>query len=354
MEPGIGDFLKQPGVLNMLLLVVGSGVIYIVLMAYVLQRGARRRQQRKRIESGGVVEALPQSGLDLLDLFRSNVTPLEALPEPDLDMLLAGSTGLPAQSVAPAAAPVSGGGPARPGHDVAPPPLREPSEDIVDSPTQPETIDLAPEADPVPEPAAVTVYTREDSAMQAHDEVNLTDTVEVMRILRDINDGSLLIEMGGQRYRALSEIQNPDLARRFSAVVRELWNMIGGNSITARSTGVIAAVNEPTGIGRLSSDQDKPRPHMLRQVAKQMLGQTDKPSAPDPVRGIADAVEEFLQFKLATSPQFATRNIHIRPAPNQGVRIEVDNHFYDHIGDIVDPDVRDFLSTRMKEWEARQ
>jgi len=32
----------------------------------------------------------------------------------------------------------------------------------------------------------------------------------------------------------------------------------------------------------------------------------------------------------------------------------VDNHFYDHIGDIVDPDVRDFLSTMMKEWEARQ
>ncbi|HLY27480.1 MAG TPA: hypothetical protein VKQ72_14140, partial [Aggregatilineales bacterium] len=62
---------------------------------------------------------------------------------------------------------------------------------------------------------------------------------------------------------------------------------------------------------------------------------------------------DFLQFKLASHPQFSTRSIHIKPGQNQGVRIEVDNHSYDGIGDVVDPDVREFLFSVMREWDAR-
>jgi len=35
------------------------------------------------------------------------------------------------------------------------------------------------------------------------------------------------------------------------------------------------------------------------------------------------------------------------------VRIEVDGHYFDAIGDVIDPDVRDFLLAMMREWEAR-
>ena len=69
--------------------------------------------------------------------------------------------------------------------------------------------------------------------------------------------------------------------------------------------------------------------------------------------GIAGAVEDFLQFKLSNTPQFATRTIHIRPTHDSGLRIEVDGHSYDSIGDIIDADVREFLFNMMREWEAR-
>ena len=50
--------------------------------------------------------------------------------------------------------------------------------------------------------------------------------VEVMRVWRDLGDGSLLIELDGQRFRAPREIPSAELARRFVNVVRELWTMI--------------------------------------------------------------------------------------------------------------------------------
>ena len=52
-------------------------------------------------------------------------------------------------------------------------------------------------------------------------------------------------------------------------------------------------------------------------------------------------------------PQYSMRSIHIRPASDGGVRIEVDNRAYESIADVPDADVRDFLMGLMREWEAR-
>ncbi|MBO9308514.1 MAG: hypothetical protein J7551_01890, partial [Chloroflexi bacterium] len=72
-----------------------------------------------------------------------------------------------------------------------------------------------------------------------------------------------------------------------------------------------------------------------------------------PEVSIAEQIEEFLQARLLASPQFSTRSIHVRPTPDHGVRIEVDGRFYDTVAEVIDPDVREFLMTIMREWEAR-
>ena len=200
-----------------------------------------------------------------------------------------------------------------------------------------------------------------DSSSQESRNIDLGDAVEVMRVWRDLSDGSLIIQMGDQRYRSLSDIQSPDLTRRFVAVVRELWALV--NTSPARVTGSneSPAVPPPSNsagsmksrMGLLNAEQEPPKPqHMLKQVAKQALGQGGA-AQPEQPSGIANAVEDFLQFKLSTTPEFSKRSIHFRPSHDLGVRIEVDGHYYDSIGDVVDADVREFLQELMREWEAR-
>lgn len=200
--------------------------------------------------------------------------------------------------------------------------------------------------------------------------------VEIMRVWRDLGDGSLMIELDGQRFRAPREIGSAELARRFVNVVRELWTMVNtGMPIRASNTGSNADLSEgntrasgislaaPGGSVESKGGQstlsaytppsppasDLKAPGMLRAFGRTVASQAQtRPS------GIADAVEDFLQFKLSNTPQFQQRNIHVRPSFDGGVRIEVDGRSYNGVGDVIDPDVRDFLTATFREWEARQ
>ena len=158
------------------------------------------------------------------------------------------------------------------------------------------------------------------------------DAVEVMRIWRDLTDGSLIIQMGDQRYRTANDIANPELLRRFTGIVRELWAMVN-NSPSGRSADMLPAVDNagiplPSGsagslkarIGMLAQQNEpddslkQQRSGLLRQVTRTAMGQSATPAAEPRRDGIADAVEQFLQFRLSHTPEFQTRSIHVRPS----------------------------------------
>jgi hypothetical protein len=349
----LSDFLRLPFVTSILLFLIGIGAIYVALIVIIFRRAAARRRKRREEAAAVAGAAAPQAGksnsMPLGNFLRGELperplppaewtvpAELRSLPEPDLDML----TGpLLAEQE-----------PAEVATNVIP-------EESVTAPA--ETADWVAAVVPVEETPMAPATT--DSSSQESRNVNLGDAVEVMRVWRDLSDGSLIIQMGDQRYRTMNDIQNPDLSRRFVAVVRELWAIV--NNAPARITGAneSAVVPPPSNsaggmksrMGLLSAEPEQPpRPHMLKQVAKQALGQTG-PTQPEQPSGIANAVEDFLQFKLSTTPEFAKRSIHFRPSHDLGVRIEVDGHYYDAIGDVVDPDVREFLQELMREWEAR-
>ncbi len=48
------------------------------------------------------------------------------------------------------------------------------------------------------------------------------DSIELLRVWRDLSDGSLIIEIGGQRFTSVGELQGANLDRRFMNVVRDL------------------------------------------------------------------------------------------------------------------------------------
>jgi hypothetical protein len=355
----IGDFIRQMP-LSILLAPVVFGALYIGLTIYIFRRAAERRR-RAKLEAapiGYTPKSAKKSKLPIADFLRGELpivpsapaewtvpAELRALPEPDLDMLTTPVLIDEDMVTTPAAVPIQAST-----ATVAP---------------------VAPEQEwggalvPAPEAAMTNVEDNEMST-QSHnnsENIEIGDAVEVMRIWRDINDGGLIIQMGGQRYRTLGDIKNQDLARRFVAVVRELWSMVsnGPARVTAGDASG-AAVPPPTNstgmkarMGLLSSEPEQPeKPHMAAQFGRLAIGQSPTPKTPEPPpSGIANAVEEFLQFKLSNTPELSTRSIHIRPTPDHSVRIEVDGHFYEAIGDVVDADVREFLFNLMREWEAR-
>lgn len=281
------------------------GGLYVVMMAIIFRRAAERRR-RARMALSQAQSAQPVQPVAMPIVSRlSRFMQASRLPEPDLDLLISGAA--PAQTL--------------------PLPSAEPaSQALVPSPTAV----AHEERMPMPE-------------MTDNQPVNLPeDAVEVMRIWRDISDGSLIIQIGGQYYRHAAAINNPEQRRRFEAVVRTLSAMI--NLPSAAAPKPVSASSTPS----LSA----PTPTPVAESTRRGLFGRSKPAEPEQPSGIAVQIEEFLQARLLDSP-FSTRSIHIRPTLDHGVRIEVDGHFYDSIAEVIDPDVREFLTNIMREWEAR-
>jgi hypothetical protein len=337
----LGAFARQVPI-GFFLAPIFFGVLYIILMAIIFQRGAVRRRKR-RAEKEAMMQgmATPQAAYTTTappdkPKVRPKTPAIESIPEPDLDLLVMPPTF--AEIVEP---PRSMATPAQTDADWM--------QALALTPDQPmQFVEIDP--------------TMSNSGNDTG------DAVEVMRVWRDLSDGTLIIQMGDKRYRSVSDISgSPDLLRRFTAVVRELWNMVN-NPHAARqmpSPADAGALPSPEGavgmkarIGLLKEQpppEEPQRPNVLRQLGRTVSGQPATPKLEQTGSGgIADAVEEFLQFKLTGHPEFSRRSIHIRPSIDGGVRIEVDGNSYQGIGDVVDADVRDFLFGVMREWEARQ
>jgi hypothetical protein len=326
------DFLNQiPPIL--LLSPIFFGILYVILMVYIFRRAAIRRRKAREASEGYVPRPETRKNTSSESSFLGRLTSardagpseLHGIPEPDLDDLLAPLTVEEPAVVTPA---------------------RE-------EPTTPDWI-------------STVAAPQEETQPMAENSVDVPgDAVEVMRVWRDLSDGSLIIQVGDQRYRHYNEIKNPDLARRFATLIRELWTMVnGGTAARAAEAPSPAASNQMVGLnakaanivnGSSAPEAQPQKPGRLQQAVRQALGtqSTTAPQVPRPA-GIAGAVEEYLQFKLSNTPEFATRSIHIRSGDDHGIKIEVDGRFFDSIGDVFDPDVREFLFSMMREWEARQ
>ncbi len=276
------------------------GGLYLFLMTLIFRRAAERRR-KARMALGETPNAQPIQAVAAPILSRlSQFKQAARLPEPELDLLVG--------AAAPQSAQLS--------------------------------------AEPAPEPPAtlpVPIFDEEIAPMSEMIEsqpVSLPeDAVEVMRIWRDISDGSLIIQIGGQYYRHGAAISNPEQKRRFEAVVRTLSAMIGLPGGAPRK-----AIPAPSAPPISPPAAEPPR--------RGLFGKPKAPE-PEPTMSIADQIEAFLQDRLLASPQFSTRSIHVRPTLDHGVRIEVDGHFYDSVAEVIDADVREFLTNIMREWEAR-
>jgi hypothetical protein len=185
------------------------------------------------------------------------------------------------------------------------------------------------------------------------------NVVEVMRVYRDLADGSLIIDVAGRRYHHIGEIGDPEIARRLAGNIQALAEMAG---VSPRASAPPAAQPPeplaqapspgplPTAVRRHQAPEEPSEP-----VRRGLFGQRkDKlPPEPEP-KSIIEQIEELLQFRLATTPSLARRAIHISEGEGGGVVVEVDGVSYEGVSEVPDEEIRAFIQATIQEWEARR
>lgn len=337
---GISDFISQVG--GLLGLTCVAGIIWLIMLGLIMQRANERRRREK--------EGLPPlPGFHVVVWQRIKQAlgsePPAPRPEPDYSSRLAKAStpkkGTPTKATLP---------PGLSAPDLSlltsdlsvPEPVRQRPQ-----PVAPEPVQVFPVEEPIPAPEPDPVNYAPPEALVPAEEPR--DSVELLRVWRDLSTGSLVVEIGGQRFTSLDHLRSVDLERRFVNVVHELDGL-------ARPTS--AATPRVTISPAADKDETAPpsmRPGaMFRQMTRAAMGQN--PATPDmntPLT-IADQIEELLQARLVDLPSFRGRTIHVRPSLEGGVRIEIDGQFYDGIGAVEDPDVRALLGEVVREWESKQ
>ncbi|MCA0455861.1 MAG: hypothetical protein LCI00_17930 [Chloroflexi bacterium] len=211
-------------------------------------------------------------------------------------------------------------------------------------------------------------------------DASATEAVEVLSLLRDVVDGSLIVQMGDKAYQNVNS--DPEFKDKFNRLMRELGQLMTKpaveiteqqmetaasdvETVDLPSASEAVEVSEPSFVapkksaappptydGRMPGDlpsfklDDNPMRKLKR-------GQKPSEVSPVPELNIAGAIEAYLQYKLTHSSMYGGRSIHIYPAPGGGVSIEVDGQYFDAVSDVTDSSVREFLSETIAEWQER-
>jgi len=274
-------------------------------------------------------------------------------------------------------------------------------------------VDEPPPPAPVPDAPPQVVQLRTAAVETEHVQLStgqIAPAQEVITILRDQDDGKLIIQVGNTAYRTLAD--NSDVKQLFTQVMKELANTITKPDTTppSRNRYVVGtpsateskskpqqptqpAVQSPESSLRdllLSDDEPdhfeptpKPTPKPTRKPStppppqpggampgdlpsfklednpikaekKGRFGKQKMEAEPIPELDLAAAIETYLQYKLQHTPDYIGRNIHIHGTPTGSIRIQVDDDYYDFVDEVTDSDVREFLQATIAEWQDRQ
>lgn len=356
MDDTLGDFLYQ--VRGLVAFVCALAILWVALLVLTIQRNAERRRRQKL-----GLEPLPNmwvslyrwimqkdSGQDKTPDAPARVPPADddALLAPDLG-LLTGDLGEPDWDVfdGPDAAPDAPTA-------IVPERARSVPAEPLAADDEAEMIEDVPMTD---HDDALPVMPRgsADSAPPA-------DSVELLRVFRDLSDGTLIVEVDGRRFSSADELAGANLTRRFSKVVKDLAQWVRDAQMrTAQAPPAPPVAPAPTpGTAARHSLPDDEMPSMgpgtmFRQMTRAAMGhKPETPPAEDtPDLSIPEQIEELLQARLIHMPEFRERTIHVKPSLSGGVRIQVDDTYYEGVGDIADDDVRALLQDVVREWENR-
>lgn len=162
-------------------------------------------------------------------------------------------------------------------------------------------------------------------------------TIEVLRLLRNKDDGSLVVEIEGKRYKSLGEINDRQTGRRFLVNVRDLASL-------AR-------------LGRVEIP-DIPLEELIPTVpqvgdTEVVIAAEEEDLVPWEQLSIAQQIDRVLQAKIRQTPTYANRTIRIYQSPDGGILIDVDGQTFNGVGEVDEPEVQAFIQEAIHAWEER-
>jgi hypothetical protein len=248
---------------------------------------------------------------------------------------------------------------------------------------------LMPSQPGTPHTPSPSLYPAQEAPPASASTVTSGGAIEVMRVMRDLADGSLLVEMEGRRYNSLHHMADPQVRRRFLGNAQALAQFAGLGvegempdlpEIPVDVPAPPPPVSPTPPVEESPADQpvvpaaappppppDAPPPPVMsagrsssETVSRPQrrglfgLGGSKESGEVEEPKTMAEEIEELLQYRLTLNPDLAQRSIHIRPAHHGGVLIEVDGQSFDGVGEVEDETARDFIQSVIQEWEARQ
>lgn len=229
-------------------------------------------------------------------------------------------------------------------------------------------VDVAPKKPTIASQPATTATASTIFSTRQTVRLNTGDLIpadQLITISRDARDGRLVVQMNGVGYRTL--LNDPKAKDQFVKLMRELSDVVNKpDTPPTTNEAVIPPPPAPEPVAPVVVNTVPPPPitpdgkmpgDLPKFKVDDAVRATPKgkyEAVPMPELNIVEAIEAYLQHKLKFTPEYATRVIHVLNAPGGGVRVQVDNNFYEGVGDVADPQVRTFLQQTIAEWQARQ
>lgn len=196
---------------------------------------------------------------------------------------------------------------------------------------------------------------------------------EVLRVARDNLTGRLLVEVAGQRFAKLSDIQDAQLAQAILTTLRDLQEFAGASApapaapLSPITTPPAAATPTPAAppvifaapppkpaIPTTSAEMPPiPKPSMNPFKQAQVLRERAKQLEPIQLKSIPEIIDEYLQHKLLNTPH-TRRGIRVSGNTQGGVVFEMDGRMYDAVEAVPDEEVRNLIKSAIAEWDAKK
>lgn len=187
----------------------------------------------------------------------------------------------------------------------------------------------------------------------------------LMQIFQD-RQGMLVIEVGGRRYHHLFEIKDGRIGRQVIDII---------NRLVAFSKGQQPEVMPAAPDESLSSEPPSTPINIARSPGLPGMFRSEPETKPKPSRittdpipfrrrseaeelsitlNLAEEIDQLLQMSLESLPEYSQYHIHVRNAPDGGLRFEVEGVRYASLDEIPDGQVQALIRSVIAEWEARR
>jgi hypothetical protein len=226
-----------------------------------------------------------------------------------------------------------------------------------------------------------------------------SEPAELLRLLRHPQTGDLIVEVAGNRYTKLADVDDKEIGQYLLELIGHL--LVFSNGMIATRAGVKSVylpkvgetplpLTKPTPISELPdpaafgpsppSEKPEPTPSESELVPppppeaeaafRASLQGRSSQEPPQPQRGglfgrpkpkseaavpssfnLAEEINQIVQTRLMVSPLSATTDIEIVSDPSGGIQIKVDGISYASPDDISDPEVRTLIKESIKQWE---